>query len=53
MTCSEGVAHATGTAERDPTELALTAQPASHRPTGACNPTLIIAKRHTQPDMGG
>jgi len=37
------VAHATGTAERDPTELAQSAQPASHRPTGACNTTLIIA----------
>ena len=40
---AEGVAHATGTAERDPTEPVLTAQPASHRPTGACNTTLIIA----------
>ena len=32
-----------GLCERDPTELALTAQPPSHRPTGACNTTHIIA----------
>jgi hypothetical protein len=50
---AERVAHATGTAERDPTEPALSAQPDPHRPTGACNTTHIIANQHTQPDMGG
>ena len=38
----KGVAHATGTAEQDPTELVSAAQPASHRPTGACNTTHIM-----------
>ena len=35
-----------------PTELLVTVQPDPDRPTGACNTTLIIAKRHTQPEMG-
>ncbi len=39
----KGVAHATGTAERDPTELTSTVQPDAHRPTGACHTTHIIA----------
>jgi hypothetical protein len=49
----KGVAHATGTADREPTELLLSAQPDPHRPTGACNTTHIIANQHTQPVMGG
>ena len=32
----------TGTVERDPTELVNSAQPASHRPTGACQRANII-----------
>ncbi len=38
----KGVACTTGTAERDPTELEQSAQPASHRPTGACHHGKII-----------
>ena len=38
----QGLAHTTGTAERDPTEPELSAQPASHRPTGVCNTNRII-----------
>ena len=45
----EGVAHATGTAERDPTELLNSAQPVSRRPTGACPTSRIILPR---PVMG-
>ncbi len=46
-----------GTRHRDggprPTELVVSVQPDPHRPTGACNTTLIIANQHTQPDTGG
>jgi len=38
----KGVAHATGTAERDPTELVSAVQPDARRPTGACNTTHIM-----------
>ena len=46
----EGVARATATADREPTELASTAQPDSHRPTGACNTTR--GRRHDRVHEG-
>jgi hypothetical protein len=42
-----------GRRTKRPTEPLLSAQPDPHRPTGACNPTHIIANQHTQPAMDG
>ncbi len=45
----QGMAHAPGQRNMDPTGLASTAQQESHRPTGACNTGL---HHPTQPVMG-